>query len=83
MFLKIFRNISCVRAARNNVATICHGRATSQDTKLPHNVSSFCRSLGSRHLSSRAAIGNSRAFPMAARDERGLEPRLVLPRPNR
>ena len=24
MFLKIFRNISCVRAARNNVATFCN-----------------------------------------------------------
>ena len=31
MFLKIFRNISCVRAARNSVASFCHGRATSQD----------------------------------------------------
>ena len=36
MFLKIFRNISCVRGARNNVAAFCHGRpATSQDTMLP------------------------------------------------
>ena len=34
MFLKIFRNISCVRAARNNVATFWYGRATSQDTML-------------------------------------------------
>ena len=34
MFLKIFRNISCVRAARNNVASFCHGRATSQGTML-------------------------------------------------
>ena len=35
MFLNIFRNISCVRAARNTVATFCHGRATSQDTMCP------------------------------------------------
>ena len=36
MFLKIFRNISCVRAARNGVvASFYHGRATSrQDTML-------------------------------------------------
>ena len=33
--LKIFRNISCARAARNNVAAFWHGRATSQDTMLP------------------------------------------------
>ena len=43
---EIFRNISCVRAARNNVAVFCHERATSQDTMFtPHNVSSFCRGL--------------------------------------
>ena len=35
MFLKILRNISCVRAARNNVVAFCQGRATSQDTMLP------------------------------------------------
>ena len=35
LFLEIFRNISCVRAARNNVAAFCHGRATSKDTMLP------------------------------------------------
>ena len=34
MFLKIFRNISCVSTARNNVAAFCHGRATLQDTML-------------------------------------------------
>ena len=38
MFLKIFRNISCVCAALNNVAAFCHGRATSQDG----NVSTRC-----------------------------------------
>ena len=35
MFLKIFRNISCVRAARNGVAAFRQGRATSQDTMCP------------------------------------------------
>ena len=35
MFLKIFRNFSCVRAASNNVAAFCQRRATSQDTMLP------------------------------------------------
>ena len=35
MFLRIFRNICCVRAARNNVVAFCRGRATSQDTMLP------------------------------------------------
>ena len=35
MFLKIFRNISCVHAACNNVAALCHRRATSQDTMFP------------------------------------------------
>ena len=34
-FLKIFRNVSCVRAARNNVAAFCQERATSQYTMLP------------------------------------------------
>ena len=34
MFLKIFRNISCVSTAHNNVAAFCHGRATLQDTML-------------------------------------------------
>ena len=35
IFLKIFRNTSCVRAVRNNVATFRHGRAaTSWDTIL-------------------------------------------------
>ena len=45
MFLKIFRNTSCVRAARNNVTAFCHGRATWQDTMLPPQVSSFARTL--------------------------------------
>ena len=35
MFLKISRNISCVRAACNNVAAFCHEGATSSDTMLP------------------------------------------------
>ena len=43
MFLKIFKNIFSVRQTCNNVARICHGRATSQCFR--HNVSSFCRGL--------------------------------------
>ena len=35
MLLKIFGSVSCVRAARNNVAAFSHRRATSQDTMLP------------------------------------------------
>ena len=39
MFLKIFINISCVRAARKHSS--CHGRATSQDTMSVSQGSSY------------------------------------------
>ena len=35
VFLKIFRNISCVRTTCNNVTTFCHRRTTLWDTMLP------------------------------------------------
>ena len=44
-FWKSSETFLYVRAARNNVASFCHGRATSQDTCCRHNVSSFCQGL--------------------------------------
>ena len=42
MFVEIFRNISCARAAHSNAATFFRRRAASLDTMLPpHDVSSF------------------------------------------
>ena len=34
-FSENLQKISCGRAARNNIAAFCHGRATSRDTMLP------------------------------------------------
>ena len=45
MFLKISRNISCVREARSNVAPFCQGRANRRLQWCRHNVFSFCRDL--------------------------------------
>ena len=56
------------------------GPSSGSRSSRHHEVNdNTTHSLGSRPLSSRAAMGNAREFPIAARDGRGLEPRLHYP----
>ena len=51
MLLKIFRNICCVRAPRNNVAHFATGGHHRRTQCCRHNVSSFCQGFrGSTYI---------------------------------
>ena len=69
LFLKVFRKISCVHAARNNVATFCHRRATSKDTVLPRHLSSFCQGLTDTKKSSEKLTRFSFSLAFRARSK--------------